>query len=548
MEEECIPFPRVSVGSELDRGVIEAIVSNLLEVGGRYEMVVSGSASGRNSMSQYYENLDGVVESMFRTVAGSDLARYRDRVYFFTGKIYEPIPGHSHLSWAIRTYLRRSGVPKEFIMRSLKQIVSAVYKSLDINRVLHPRYNVMAFENGVVDMKDGVLRPFSRDYHVVYLHRYAYDASAACPKWHAFLRGTMFGRRVYSGGVLPDKDDRAILQMFLGLSLYDRGTMDKKVENALVLFGNGSNGKSVIMDTVMGILGEENISNLGMEALLRGGDERQRNLSQIEGKIFNWSGEMEARTFAGREDAAKSLISGEPQLGRRIGNDAFKITNIPYFIFNANHFPVGTDGSYGFFRRFIFIVFDKVIDERNMNLKLTHELKEEYPGILNWIRRGALLLEKNGFKFPESEGSLRKRINEMGLSALGKSWAMARGFFALPRKGVPNDMPCEIDFSTIYEDIRRYAEENGFPLASRQSVASNFRELGFDKGKKRKVGGTVYYKCYGLTPARLADEAVPVVADMDVGVDNKGFQYDEEEEKSRVDKKKDEKERGDAPA
>lgn len=83
--------------------------------------------------------------------------------------------------------------------------------------------------------------------------------------------------------------------------------MDKKVENALVLFGNGSNGKSVIMDTVMGILGEENISNLSMEALLRGGDERQRNLSQIDGKIFNWSGEMEAKTFAGSGRCCKKL-------------------------------------------------------------------------------------------------------------------------------------------------------------------------------------------------------------------------------------------------
>lgn len=509
--------------------MIEAIVGNLLSLGKRYELVISGSASGRESVSLYYENLDSVVESAFQTVALSDLATYRGRVYFFTGKIYEPIPGHSHLSWAIRTYLRRSGVPKAFVMRSLKPIVSAVYKSLEINRTLSPRYNVMAFENGVVDMRDGILRPFSRDFHVVYLHRYRYDPRASCPKWHAFLRGTVFGKRVYSGGVLPDKDDRAILQMFLGLSLYDRGTMDRKVENALVLFGNGSNGKSVIMDTVMGILGEDNISNLSMDALLRGGDERQRNLSQIEGKIFNWSGEMEARTFQGREDAAKSLISGEPQLGRRIGNDAFKITNIPYFIFNANHFPVGVDGSYGFFRRFIFIVFDKVVDERHANLKLTRELRDEYPGILNWIRRGALLLEKNGFRFPESEGSLRKKINEMGLSALGKSWAMARGFHALPRRGVPGDVPCEIDFAKIYEDIKKYADENGFPMVSRQTLAAHFRELGFGKDKKRKVGRTVYYRCYGLTPDVLEETPVPVVADMSVDVDNKGFQYDEDE-------------------
>lgn len=510
--------------------IIDGIVQNLVQSGKRYEMAVSGTATGRESSIMYYENLDSVIESVFSTVARSNLAKYKGSVYFFTGKIYEPVPSQAHLYWAVRTFLRISGVPKSFIVRSIRDIMVALYNSLDINRTLRPRYNVMAFENGVVDMNDGKLRPFSRDYHVLYLHRYKYDPSARCPKWLSFLRGTEFGRKVYSGGVLPDKNDRTILQMFLGLALYDRGTMDKKVENALVLFGNGSNGKSVIMDTVMGILGEENISNLSMEALLRGGDERQRNLSQIDGKVFNWSGEMEAKTFAGREDAAKSLISGEPQLGRRIGSNAFKITNIPYFIFNANRFPAAGDSSFGFFRRFIFIVFDKVIDEKHMNLKLTHELKDEYPGILNWIRKGAVLLKKNGFKFPESAGSLRKRINEMGLSALGKSWAIARGFYSLPRKGISGDMPHEINFATIYDDIQKYAEENGFPLVSRQTIASHFRELGFDKGRKRKVGKTVYYKCYGLTPDVLEETPVPIVADMDVDIDNKGFQYDDDEE------------------
>lgn len=513
------------VDNSLNNNIIDMIVENLFHCGNRYEIAVSGSVTGRDNVSLYFENLDSVVESVYSTVARSNLAIYKGGVYFFTGKIYEEVPDHAYLNRAMRMWLRASGVPKAFIVRGLKNFMAEMYTSLKINRVLKPRYNIMAFENGVVDMNDGVLRAFSRDYHVIYLHHYKYDPTAKCPKWLSFLRGTEFGHRVYSGGVLPDRNDRTILQMFLGLALYDRGSMDKKVENALVLFGNGSNGKSVIMDTIMGILGEENISNLSMEALLRGGDERQRNLTQIDGKIFNWSGEMEAKTFAGREDAAKSLISGEPQIGRRIGNDAFKITNIPYFIFNANHFPAGTDSSYGFFRRFIFVVFDKVIDERHMNLKLTHELKDEYPGILNWIRRGASLLKKNGFKFPESEGSLRKKINEMGISALGKSWAMARGFFALPRKGVPNDMPHEIDFAIIYEDIRKYAEENGYPMVSRQTIAAHFRAIGFDKGKKRSVGKTVYYKCYGLTPETIVSEPVPLVSDMSVGIDNEGFQY-----------------------
>ena len=90
-------------------------------------------------------------------------------------------------------------------------------------------------------------------------------------------------------------------------------------------------------------------------------------------------------------------------------------------------------------------------------------------------------------------------------------------------------MPCEIDFAKIYEDIKKYADENGFPMVSRQTLASHFRELGFGKDQKRKVGKTVYYRCYGLTPNILEETPVPVVADMAVDVDNKGFQYDEEE-------------------
>lgn len=510
----------------VENELIDKMVDNLYDSSSRYAYDIKGSATGKDYARVYYENLYTVTEAVYETVSRSGFARYRGETWFFTGKVYEQIPNNSYLRRAMKLFLRRIHAPADFVLKSLDLIIKEAYQAMNNNRVLKPRYNLMAFRNGVVDMTKGELMSFGQEHHVVYLHDYDYDPGADCPMWKEFLRGRTIGPGKYDGGVLPDKNDRTILQMFLGLGLYDRGTMDKKVENSLVLFGNGSNGKSVIMDTVMGIFGGENISNLSMEALLRGGDERQRNLSQIEGKVFNWSGEMEARTFAGKEDAAKSLISGEPQLGRRIGNDAFKITNIPYFIFNANHFPTGNDSSYGFFRRFIFIVFDRVIDEKKQNLQLTHDLKKEYPGILNWIRRGALLLKKNKFKFPESEGCIRKRIVEMGLSALGKSWAMARGCFAFPRRGVPYDSPREIDFADMYKDILRYAEINEFPVPSKQSLAAHLRDVGFGKESKRRVGKTVYYRVYGMTYDDLREDP-PLVADMDVSTDNSGFEYDD---------------------
>lgn len=509
-----------------DNDLIIKMVDDLYESSVLTDYDTNSSATGKDYVRVYNDNLYRVCEAVYRTISRSGFARYRKEIWFFTGRVYEPIPNYSYFRRVMTNFLNRVHVPKDFILKSLDRIISEAYQALNINRELHPRYNIMAFRNGVVDMEDGILMPFSKDYHVIYLHDYDYDSDADCPMWKEFLRGKMDRIGRYSGGVLPDKDDRAILQMFLGLGLYDRGTMDKKVENSLVLFGNGSNGKSVIMDTIMGVFGGENISNLSMEALLRGGDERQRNLSQIDGKIFNWSGEIESKTFSGREDAAKSLISGEPQLGRRIGTNAFKITNIPFFIFNANHFPTTTDGSYGFFRRFIFIVFDRVIDVKHQNLQLTHDLKQEYAGILNWIRRGKELLKRNKFKFPESSGGLRQKITELGASALGKSWALARGCYAYPRANHAGDTWTEIDFKDMYKDIKDYADVNEFPMVSKQTLAAHLRSLGFDDGKKRKCGGTVFYRVYGLTKDDLKNPA-PLVCDMKIDVDNEDVTYDE---------------------
>lgn len=510
----------------VDNDLIESMLRDLYENSGMFDYNVPGSATGRESSSTYSSNLEKIRESVYCTICRSGFARYRKVLYFFTGKIYEPIPNSSYFRRAMKLFLKRVNAPVEFIVKHLDLFIKDAYMAMNTNRVLLPSSNIMAFRNGVVDMSDGVLMPFSKDYHVLCIHDYDYDPEADCPMWKEFLRGRCVGPGKYTGGVLPDKNDRLILQMFLGLGLYDRSKMSRKVENSLVLLGDGGNGKSVIMNTAMGVFGEENVSNLSMEALLRGGDERQRNMSQIEGKVFNWSGEIEAKTFFSKEDAAKSLISGEPQLARRIGENAYKMTDVPFLIFNANHFPLGNDSSFGFFRRFIFIVFSKVVSEKKQNLELENQLKREYPGILNWIMRGAVLLKKNKFKFPESEGCVRKKIAEMGASALGKSWAIARGCVSSPPGKSRDDPGTEIDFAVIYKDIERYAEENGFPMVAKQTIAAHLRDLGFGKESKRKVGGTVYYKVYGIKRESL-DTQVPVVSDMDVETSNEGFEYDE---------------------
>ena len=149
--------------------------------------------------------------------------------YFFTGHIYELVD-NVVFSRSIEVYLQRMRVPPKDLINYMKKFIYTAYQSTQINCPLSPSFHIMAFRNGVVDMEKLKLYPFSPDFHVIFEHDYCYDPDAVCPIWDAFLRM-----------VLPEKESMRILQMYLGLGLYNRGKMADKVENCLFLYGSGSN-------------------------------------------------------------------------------------------------------------------------------------------------------------------------------------------------------------------------------------------------------------------------------------------------------------------
>ena len=174
---------------DVDNELINKMVDDLYENSGRYDYDTRGSVSGKDYMRVYYENLGLVTEAVYSTVSRSGFGRYKGETWFFTGKVYEALPNASCFRRAMKLFLRRMHVPEGFVLKSLDMIIREAYQAMNNNRVLRPRYNLMAFRNGVVDMEDGVLMPFGKEWHVVYLHDYDYDPDADCPMWKEFLRG-----------------------------------------------------------------------------------------------------------------------------------------------------------------------------------------------------------------------------------------------------------------------------------------------------------------------------------------------------------------------
>lgn len=257
----------------------------------------------------------------------------------------------------------------------------------------------VGFTNGVwefTDVYQPKYHPFSERCEVTSLLPYPYIEGADCPRWKAFLREMLDTRQI------------DMLQKFLGLGVYPRRLLPYKIENSLWLIGPGGNGKSVISEVVTGVYGKENIGNIDLLGLIRGGDERSWNLAHIEGRLFNYCTEVKADDITRYSDQFKSLCSGEPQLARRLRENVHTMTDVPYLIFNMNHKPRFEGQDLASERRLLYIVFRKAVRKEDMNPHLAAELAEEYSGIRNWMMEGFRHLVAENYKMIATEQSLRE--------------------------------------------------------------------------------------------------------------------------------------------
>ena len=110
-----------------------------------------------------------IGDLLYDSVAKSDLKIFKGIPYFFTGKIYEPI-NSAIRDRAVELFLRRMRVRDRDMYYSKKKFFAEAKRSMELNSPLRPMFHIKAYRNGVVNFKDGQLRPFSSEHHVVYIH------------------------------------------------------------------------------------------------------------------------------------------------------------------------------------------------------------------------------------------------------------------------------------------------------------------------------------------------------------------------------------------
>jgi putative DNA primase/helicase len=167
-------------------------------------------------------------------------------------------------------------------------------------------------DNGTLELQTGRLREHRRQDYLTKLCPTRYLPEAPCPTWERFL-----------GAVFPDDEgepDRELIryvQCFLGRCL----TGDVTEQTLEIWWGSGANGKSTLINAVLGAIGPDYSMKANADLLMTSRGERHP--TEVAG-LFGMRLVVASETHQGRrlnEALVKDLTGGEPIRARRMRED-----------------------------------------------------------------------------------------------------------------------------------------------------------------------------------------------------------------------------------
>jgi putative DNA primase/helicase len=232
----------------------------------------------------------------------------------------------------------------------------------------------LVVRNGTLDLRTGQVRASRPEDRNTQLADVSYDADAKCEMW---LKHIELITRKPSGEA--DSALAAYLQRWAGYTL--TGLVQE--QKFFFGFGGGNNGKNVLIETLLGLLGTYAIR--GSAQILTGsGKEHETILADLAGARMVFVDE----TPHGRINEAriKALTGSSKIRARKMRENSFEFDAKFKLWIAGNNKPVIADTSKGFWRRLNLVPFDTTIIE--IIPGYVDILSAERSGILNWALIG----------------------------------------------------------------------------------------------------------------------------------------------------------------
>lgn len=238
-----------------------------------------------------------------------------------------------------------------------------------------------AVQNGLLHLLDGELEDLKRDHYAIRRAAVEYDPDAPEPTtWLEFLEDS-----------IPKERNRLKFQEYCGYTLWHHAQPFGK---ALFLVGPTDSGKGTALKAIQSILGEDNVGHESLYDLIQ----TRWGPANIHDKAVNIRNEI---TPGGLSNVQrfKELTGGEDRINAEFkGRDKFRFTVTQKFLFATNQVPQIEAADEAFYNRCMFVRFPHTVPDEKQDPNLLEKLKEEKPGILNWMLDGLQrLMEQEHF-------------------------------------------------------------------------------------------------------------------------------------------------------
>lgn len=463
--------------------------------------------------------------------------------YVFNGKYFEPV-AYDVIEVGLESWLDSMGVSSiDRNRRSLYTYMATVCNRIR-DRVLKPDLSLMCFENGVVDMSKLKLQPFSNRFDVIKQYSFKFDRKEIfnCPIWKAFLGESWLPMQEVDG-VLPEKDKRRLLQMFLGACLVNRKNIS--FEYFMILQGTGANGKSVIYRVLQDMLGQEEILNIKLGQFAKGGDESLRAAFSMDGKRMMFCTESTKRDFADTS-TIKALSSGEPIACREIGGNITMMQRPPVLICNSNYRWKQADflnrddpDDMSMQRRAVVVNFDKTIPTEKRDTMLAQRMRKEHAGIFAWIVKGLCELKKNNWRMPETVGGkIEEKLNRMRSTVItddGRKIDGSVSEYLKYKACVPvyaeSRVKIMLSATELKRNYDRFCKKVGIVPVSQRKLSLDLISLGYERKQTAGKGNASTYTLW-CDDSEIAENFMKHVPNIAENVKEslfEGWEYTDEE-------------------
>ena len=227
---------------------------------------------------------------------------------------------------------------------------------------------LLFFKNGVLDVETRELKPYSLEkYKNTYCILFNYEPEATAPIYEELLNFAFSGKT----------SERNYFLKYICESLF---TSENHIEKALILYGDGANGKSSLMNGIVYLFSDLNIiTPLNFNFLKTDKTYAEKLRFARLGYVADTSGKI----LKGDISFLKQIISKELMSYRLPYLNACDFRPRTNLILGVNESLEGSEVSRGLFRRFTVLNFENTWPDEKKDSKYNEKLKAEGPGILN---------------------------------------------------------------------------------------------------------------------------------------------------------------------